>query len=248
MYEPRTYRERQVSSHIDFFTAGLMETDLWIGVDKCSFREDMIDFVHKEVAGLRSILLEYGREHGTFFSSLAPLPYDSKAPLPVQEMLAAGIKTATGPMSSVAGLFARHVGDSLKHKYQLRNVLIENGGDNYLLIEDFDVDMPIISGNSDLSGRLGIKIRREEARLGVCTSSGRLGHSFSLGKAHSVTVLSSDIALADACATKLCNMVQTRPDIETTLEFAKDIKGLRSCIIIMDDTVGIIGDCEILSL
>lgn len=246
MYEPRTYRNKQSGSDIDSFTVTWKETDLWIGVDKASVNDLMRNFVLERIVDLRSVLDDYNLTHNDFFISHVPLPHDSSAPLPVKKMLSAAFISSTGPMSSVAGLFASHIGDSLLEKYQLDNVIIENGGDNYLLLRDIDVDLPIFAGDSSLSGKIGIRIRRGDNPVGICTSSGRFGHSFSYGKAHSVTVVSSDIVLADAYATKLCNIIGSDRDLKKTLEVAGSTTGISGCVIIIDDHVGIIGDCEII--
>lgn len=246
MYEPRTYRNTHTGPDIDSFTVTWKETDLWIGVDKGSVNDLMPNFVLERIIDLRSVLDNYSITHKDFFTSHIPLSYDNDAPLPVRNMLSAALKSGTGPMSSVAGLFAAHVGDSLRKEFQLDNIIIENGGDNYLLLNDIDVDMPIFAGDSSISGKIGIRIKGADIPVGICTSSGRFGHSFSCGKAHSVTVVSSDIILADAYATKLCNMMGSDRDLQKTLEIAGSTPGISGSVIIIDDHVGIIGDCEII--
>jgi ApbE superfamily uncharacterized protein (UPF0280 family) len=60
---------------------------------------------------------------------------------------------------------------------------------------------------------VGILLGPEETPCGICTSSGRVGHSISFGKADAVTIVAADAALADAVATQTCNMVQTEDDL-----------------------------------
>jgi ApbE superfamily uncharacterized protein (UPF0280 family) len=248
MYEPRTYRNTHTGPDIDSFTVTWRETDLWIGVDKGSVNDLMRNFVLERIVDLRSVLDDYNLTHKDFFTSHIPLSYDNDAPLPVKKMLSAASKSDTGPMSSVAGLFAAHIGDSLREEFQLDNIIIENGGDNYFLLNDIDGDMPIFAGDSSISGKIGIRIRGGDTPVGVCTSSGRFGHSFSYGRAHSVTVVSRDIVLADAYATKLCNMIRSDRDLKNALEEARSAPGILGCVIIIDEHVGIIGDCEIIHI
>jgi ApbE superfamily uncharacterized protein (UPF0280 family) len=246
MYEPRTYRNTHTCHDIDSFTVTWKETDLWIGVDKGSVNDLMRNFVLERIVDLRSVLDGYSLTHKDFFTSHIPLFYDNSAPLPVRKMLSATLKSGTGPLSSVAGLFAAHIGDSLREEFHLDNIIIENGGDNYILLNDIDVDMPIFAGDSSISGKIGIRVKGGDTPVGICTSSGRFGHSFSYGKAHSVTVVSRDTILADAYATKLCNMIRSDRDLQKTLEVAGSTPGLSGCVIIIDDQVGIIGECEII--
>ena len=72
--------------------------------------------------------------------------------------------------------------------------------------------------------------------VGLCTSSGTVGHSLSLGKADSVTVLAPSAALADAAATRLGNEVSggDRKNINEVLEIAKTIPGLLGVFIICE--------------
>lgn len=233
---------------MDSFIVTWFETDLWIGVDKGSLNEHMKRYARECIIDLRSVLENYNRSRAGFFSSHDPLPYDKNAPLPVKKMLSASLRSGTGPMSSVAGLFAGYVGESLREKFQLNNIIIENGGDNYLSLSDIDADLPIVAPSSPLTEQLGIRIKAGETPLGICTSSGRSGHSFSYGKAHSVTVISKEITLADAFATKLCNMTKSEEHLESTLEAAMYTQGISGCVIIIDDLVGIKGDCEIIRL
>jgi hypothetical protein len=55
----------------------------------------------------------------------------------------------------------------------------------------------------------------QEKILGICTSSATVGPSISFGIADAVTIFSYDVALADAWATSVCNLI--RPDDQTVL-------------------------------
>jgi ApbE superfamily uncharacterized protein (UPF0280 family) len=96
-----------------------------------------------------------------------------------------------------------------------------------------------------LSGRIGLEIRGEETPLGVCTSSGTVGHSVSFGKADAVVVLSPSTTLADAAATAIGNMVKKANDMPKALEFAGNIDGLKGVLIIKDDRIAMWGNLKI---
>ncbi len=59
-------------------------------------------------------------------------------------------------------------------------VIVENGGDIFLKSSSQRV-ISIFAGTSPLSQKVGIKIPAEDTPIGVCTSSGKIGHSLSFG-------------------------------------------------------------------
>ena len=103
----------------------------------------------------------------------------------------------------------------------------------------------IYAGKSLLTGRIGLEINEEDTSLGICTSSGTVGHSLSYGKADAVIVLSSSAILADAAATAIGNLIVQPSDIPNGVELAKAIEGLRGVIIIQDDKMGLWGEVKI---
>jgi hypothetical protein len=69
--------------------------------------------------------------------------------------------------------------------------------------------------------------------LGICTSSGTVGHSLSFGRADSAVILAGSAALADAVATAAANRVNKEADLEPALAFARSIKGVLGVILIV---------------
>ena len=68
-------------------------------------------------------------------------------------------------------------------------IIIENGGDIYL--RSFkDKIIGIYAGSSPLTGRFGLEIAGADTPLGICTSSGTVGHSLSHGKVDAAIALS----------------------------------------------------------
>jgi ApbE superfamily uncharacterized protein (UPF0280 family) len=124
---------------------------------------------------------------------------------------------------------------------------VENGGDIYLKISKKRL-VGVYAGQSALSKRIALEIMPGETPLGICTSSGTVGHSLSLGSADAVVVLSPSTALADAAATALCNMVKSADDIPQTIERAQSIAGLRGLVVIMGGKMGVWGKVKIVPL
>ena len=141
-------------------------------------------------------------------------------------------------MASVAGAIAEHVGkDLLKTS---ANVMVENGGDIYLNVKD-NVSIGIFAGDSPLTGKIALSIAAKETPLGICTSSGTVGHSLSFGIADAVCIKSNSAALADAAATSVGNLIKKKSDIKKGLERAMAIQGVLGVLIITGNTLAIQG-------
>jgi len=234
------YRNRITVKDLISFSLPIKETDLLIFADTL-LREE----AEKAVLHYRYQIEEYIRRFPDFLYSLTPLPYDENSPSIVKEMMQAAILAQVGPMASVAGAIAEKVGkDLLKHTSQ---IVIENGGDIFLKVSK-DLTIGIYAGNSPLSNKLGLKIVSDITPLGVCTSSGTVGHSLSFGKSDAVTVIAQSTPLADAVATAIGNLVKVKKDIKRGLEHAQTIKGIYGTLIIVDDQFGAWGNIEILSI
>ncbi|GAI31340.1 unnamed protein product [marine sediment metagenome] len=147
-----------------------------------------------------------------------------------------------GPMASVAGAIAEFVGSQLLDSSP--EIIVENGGDIYL--KSFGERLiGIYAGKSPLTGKIGLEINGQDTPMGICTSSGTVGHSLSRGKADAVIVLSKSAALADAAATAIGNLIIQPDDIPSGIEFAQGIDGLKGVIIIQGDKMGLWGEVKI---
>jgi len=147
-----------------------------------------------------------------------------------------------GPMAAVAGAIAEAVGSELAALSQ--EVIVENGGDIYLKSLKQRL-IGIYAGKSPLTGRVGLEIEGEDTPLGICTSSGTVGHSLSYGQADAVIVLSPSTVLADAAATAIGNRILKSEDIPGGIEFARSIGGLKGIVIILGEQVGVWGKVKL---
>jgi ApbE superfamily uncharacterized protein (UPF0280 family) len=215
----------------------ISETDLFILADS-----DLTDFALDAAHLYRSQLEEYIRLHPEFKTSLVPLSDDPFAPAIVKDMIAASSASGVGPMASVAGAIAERVGRKLLSKSL--NVVVENGGDIYLNIKD-DISIGIFAGQSPLSGRIALRIPADETPLGICTSSGTVGHSLSFGIADAVCIKSRSAALADAAATAAGNLIKSKSDVKKGLDRAMSIRGVLGVLIVTGDTLAVEGDMEL---
>jgi len=246
-YQPRLYREEMNSQRFHFFPSVFMESDLLVGSPPGSSMEEKavaVRVVLEEQKRLYRLIRSMGEECPEFLISHEPLDCGGEElPPEIALMLECGRLTNTGPMSSVAGLFARAAGRVLREEAGITGELVvENGGDLYLENEREMITL-IHAGEAELSGKLGLRL--PPGRWGVCTSSGTLGHSFSGGQADALCVVCNSAPLADAWATSLANRVRGGNDIEPVLELARGREEIRSCVILAGGKVGVAGVLEL---
>ena len=237
MYEPRTYRHWIKGGDLISFNVVVKETDLYIRAST-----NLKSKARKLVLKYRHALERYIERHPAFLTSLKPLPVDDNAPHIVKAMSEAASKAAVGPMASVAGAIAEFVGTELLAFTP--EIIVENGGDIYLKSLGKKI-IGIYAGESPLSGKIELEIDGADTPLGICTSSGTVGHSLSYGKADAVIVLSQSATLADAAATAIANLIKQPGDIPGGIERAKSIEGISGVIIIQGDKTGLWGKVKI---
>lgn len=244
---PQSYREREYRQLAE--TGGLLscqvkvrETDLHL-LAPVDVREAATDLVVRYRTQLENYLVRCP----AFLDALSPLPDDpTGAPL-IREMLKAGIAAGVGPMAAVAGVIAEYVGRGLLQRRDCPEVLVENGGDIFLQRNQTST-VAIYAGESPLSYRIGLKIPVSAMPVGICTSSGTVGHSLSLGRADSVTVVAPSTALADAAATRLGNEVGKGGDFGPALKLASRLGGLTGVVIVIGEELGAWGQIELVEL
>ena len=240
MYEPRTYRHWIKSDELVSFTVVMRETDLFIRAQS-DLKQNALD----SVAKYRAEIERYVEKHPLFHAALEPYPVEDDASLIVKSMANAALVAGVGPMAAVAGAIAEYVGKDLLPLSA--EVIVENGGDIYANIDKMR-RIGIYAGGSPFTGKIALEIEPEDTPLGICTSSGTVGHSLSFGSADAVLILSRDTALADAVATAVGNTVKSASDINAGLKQVKKIEGLAGAVIIKDDKIGVWGNIKLVSL
>lgn len=201
---------------------------------------DLKRYIYK----IRYDLKNYILRNPDFRISLEPLKIvDENLDLIVRTMHESSIKADVGPMACVAGTISE-----LSVKYLIENdskySIVENGGD-IAMINDEKVICGIYSNNEVLGNRIGFEISARKKPLGICTSSGKIGHSISFGQSDSVTVIADSPSTADGLATRIANSVTGNTSesrvsnaLETAEEFREFFKGV---LIISDENIGTVG-------
>lgn len=237
MYEPRTYRHEINDRDLVSFSVVVRETDLFIRASR-ELKKKALAAAQRYRSGVE----KYIAIHPTFAATLEPFTVDEDAPSLVKEMADAARQAGVGPMAAVAGAIAEAVGKDLLSFSD--EVIVENGGDIFIKTSKQRL-VGIYAGESVLTGKIAFEIRPEETPLGICTSSGRVGHSLSFGKADAVIALSPSTALADAAATAIANRVISASDIPGAIEFAQRIEGLSGVAIVVNDRMGLWGQIRL---
>jgi ApbE superfamily uncharacterized protein (UPF0280 family) len=240
MYEPRFYRHWIKDSDLVSFNVAVAQTDLYIR-SRRNLRNKALDSVLKHRVPLEA----YIERHPLFLTTLEPYQAEAEAPAIVKEMARVSQLAGVGPMAAVAGAIAEAVGrDLLAFSPE---VIVENGGDIFLKTSQKRL-VGIYAGQSPFTGKIALEITPGETPLGICSSSGTVGHSLSLGSADVVVALSSSTPLADATATALGNIVKAADDIPKAIEEAQSIEGLHGVVIIVGDKMGLWGKVRIVPL
>jgi uncharacterized protein len=236
-FRERSYRNNILKNNLKTFIVTVRESDIFISADLI-LKDTALSSIHR----YRSNLEAYIASHPEFLTSLYPIKSDDFAPPIIRDMIIASSKADVGPMAAVAGAIAEFVGKDLL--LYSRNVIIENGGDIFIESQN-DIHVGILAGNSPLSDKISIIIRKEDMPMGICTSSGTVGHSLSFGKADAVCVKAKSASLADAAATAIGNITKSKKDISRAIQAGMKIKDVLGIVIIVEDQFGVIGDIEL---
>jgi len=190
----------------------------------------------------RGELERYIKSHPLFALSLVPLTPDGSMPYIVKEMARAADKAYVGPMAAVAGAIAEMVGRGLLA--YCPEVIVDNGGDIFLHTQR-PTRVGIYAGISPLSGQLSMEVPPGDMPWGICTSSGTVGPSLSLGRSDAVAVLSPSCSLSDAAATFIANKVKEEEDIEKAISEGQKVAGVRGIVVIVGDKIGMWGEVNL---
>ena len=243
-YTVRSYRRLANAQGLMETHVKVKETDLHIQADR-----DVKRRVEELVLECRLQLEEYIIRYPDFLTSLQPIPKDFTAPPIIKQMFDAGRKAGVGPMAAVAGGVAEYIGSKLLAE-GVEEIIIENGGDIFISRKE-TTKISIFAGSSPLSCKVGLELS-PPMPWGVCTSSGTVGHSLSMGEADSVTVVAKSTYLADAAATRLGNEVGQGPDqkanVEKALEIARDIEEINGVVVICGEAMGAVGDVTLVNV
>lgn len=238
MYQARTYREWVSASGLVSFNVTIRQSDLMIRA-----RRDLRRQAETILERVRADIEAEVARNPAFRDSLSPLPLPPFAAPVIESMLRAGAAFDVGPMAAVAGAVAQVVGQGLERWSP--EVIVENGGDIYLRT-DRPVEIGLYAGeDSPYSGGLRLRVDPKGRGIGLCTSSGTVGHSLSFGVSDAVVVLADDAAFADAAATAVGNRITSPDAVAAVLEDERRRARLRGLLVTVGKRMGAWGEMEV---
>lgn len=237
-FQHRFYRDWVYPKDLHKEEIVVRETDVQILTDKPLDR----DFVVRRIALYRGAIEDYIQyKDRRFLTSLKPIAVELRAAPIIREMARQAAVVNVGPMAAVAGAIAQFVGrDLMRTGYG--DVIVENGGDIFLRVRR-EIRVGFYHGKDNVLNSLRLNIKPGNTPLGICASSGTVGHSVSFGVADSVVVAAGNAALADAVATAAANRVNAKEDCALAVDFARSIKGVRGVIVVLGNRMAGWGSC-----
>lgn len=199
--------------------------------------KDLFNIAEKELIKQRTKLEKYADKE--FLGSLKPVKAKLTAPKIAKVMYEASEVVGVGPMAAVAGTTAEIVAKKLIKK-GAQTAIVENGGDIFAITSE-EIIIGLFVGSNKLTGKLAIKLDKDNTPISICSSSSVMGHSKSLGNCDLATVFSKKAAIADAASTKLANMIKDEEDLNKALKKILKIKDVNGAIAIKGSKIGMIG-------
>lgn len=192
-----------------------------------------------EIVRQRELLESYIMRQPEFKTSLVPLGLLPGAPEIAQDMARVASLVGVGPLAAVAGAIAQRAAEAALRAGD-EEAVVENGGDIFA-VSPSPLLVALHAGADSPLNRLAFRLEAEDMPRAICSSSSRMGHSLSLGQGDLATVVSRNAALADAAATKLCNMLRSADDIDEALEYITAVPGVDGALVACHGRVGLLG-------
>ncbi|MHC1623349.1 MAG: UPF0280 family protein [Candidatus Methanospirareceae archaeon] len=219
----------------------LKETFVWITADEKRY----VEIAKEAIKQRRKELERFVRWHPYFLVTLEKYQIDEvevgsgrerdEIPEIVIRMIESAGKFGIGPMSAVAGTLAEFAVEAMQDA-GATYAMVDNGGD-IALITDREVLVGIYAGESTFSNKIALRIKPSSSLIGICTSSGTVGHSISFGTADAATVISASASLSDAAATALCNAITDARSIPDAFRSINNVKGIEGAAVICKDVL-----------
>jgi hypothetical protein len=204
----------------------------------CARDGEHIDAARESIARQRSYLEDFIGNDPFFMLTLEPYePSEKDPPDIVRQMIETSAIIGVGPMACVAGAIAGFAVQAMIDA-GATYAIVDNGGD-ICILNDEPVVVGIYAGSSPFRD-IALEIPARSSPLGICTSSGTVGPSISFGCADAATVISEDVALADAAATALGNAVQANGSLMECFD-AVDRPGIDGALLIRGEDMALWG-------
>ncbi len=203
----------------EFVTAKLEidETAATIGAER-----EYVEPAVLAIKAARTEIVKQIRRDRFFLTTIEPYDPPQDSGRIVHRMCDASRKAGVGPMAAVAGAIAQEAMEAMVSS-GCTHGWVDNGGDiSMVLSGPATVE---VFHEPGAKTAFALEFEASEGILGVCASSGTLGHSFSFGNADVAVAIADDATIADALATAICNGVADEDSLRTCFDPFKDIPG-----------------------
>jgi ApbE superfamily uncharacterized protein (UPF0280 family) len=213
----------------------LGETAATIVADKARCIESALDAIRE---ARRQVQREVSANE-FFLTSLEPVECSPAAgPVPTR-MCGAAKLAGVGPMAAVAGAIAHEAVEAMARD-GCRHGWVDNGGDVVLMLDE-PVTLEVFS-DPGTTETIALELEPTGRIIGVCSSSGRLGNSISLGDSDVALAMADSGYLADALATAIGNLVKDRESLRTCFGPFEDVHGFVAGLAMIDGVTAMHGD------
>lgn len=165
------------------------------------------------------------RKDRFFLTTLEPYEPDPSCTATIRRMCEASAAAGVGPMATVAGVIAQEALEAMVAS-GCHHGWVDNGGDIAMILEEH-ATLEVFSDPGSPTAQ-ALDIGPTDGIIGVCTSSGTLGHSISFGNADVALAIADDAVLADALATAIGNQVTDLGSLSTCFDRFKNVDGFRA--------------------
>lgn len=201
--------------------------------------DEYLEVAHASIFRSRETIQRFIRRDPFFQLTLEPYPCPDDAPALIARMCASALKAEVGPMAAVAGAVAEQAVRDMREAGATQ-AIVDNGGDIALLL-DRETSIGLYAGEH-IKG-IGFRCPPREGVFGLCTSSATIGPSLSFGVSDAATVIAADVTLADACATRLGNLLTSDQDevMSAALDAVCSISGVEGAVAVVGGKVAMKG-------
>ncbi len=173
-----------------------------------------------------------------FMTTLEPYtPKEDDGPV-ISRMCDASARAGIGPMSAVAGTIAQVAMEAMESR-GCSHGWVDNGGDVALILEK-PATMEIFWEPGSESA-VAMELEPSSRIIGVCASSGTLGHSISFGNADAAVAMADSAILADALATALGNRATDEDTLNAVFDPFKGMEGFIGGFVKFRDAIAMHG-------
>jgi ApbE superfamily uncharacterized protein (UPF0280 family) len=186
----------------------------------------------------RRAIQEQVRADRFFLTTMEPYEEAGCVNAVARRMCGASKAAGVGPMATVAGTVAQAaleamVDDGCTHGW------VDNGGDIAIVLEA--PALVEVFADPEEEESLAIELGPTDGIIGVCSSSGRLGHSVSLGNADIALAIASSAVLADAIATGIGNRAVDSASLDGCFDEFRGVDGFIGGLVVLDGAASVFG-------